>query len=233
MNPAAMSHPDHDDLTGYVLGALESGDERRIASHLEACDRCASELDRLAVVTDVLAESVPQRRAPASLRAQVLDVVDREAAVPRGRARLKRPFTSRLYRSALRPATALVATALVAAAAGGYLIADRDQGDGGTTTHAIESKLRGAEGSIVVEGDAATLHVRGMPTLAKGSVYQVWVADGGATVPSAAFVPHGDGTATAAIPEASRSGADGVMVTRERGVGARAPTFPPVLSAAL
>jgi hypothetical protein len=92
--------------------------------------------------------------------------------------------------------------------------------------------MPGIGGDIQVEGDTATLQVRGMPALSKGAVYQVWVVDAGGPRPSAAFVPHADGTATAAVPEVPGAVSE-VMVTREPRPGRAAPTPPTLLSAQL
>ena len=51
-------------------------------------------------------------------------------------------------------------------------------------------------------------------------------------MPSATFVPHADGTATAAVPEAVE-GADEVMVTAEPRAGRSSPTLPAVLDVRL
>ncbi len=60
-------------------------------------------------------------------------------------------------------------------------------------------------------------------------MYQVWVADPSGTVtPSATFLPHPDGTATAAIPEATDD-VERVMVTAEPGPNRTDPTEPAIL----
>jgi len=72
-----------------------------------------------------------------------------------------------------------------------------------------------------------------MPQLSQGAVYQVWVADpSGAVTPSATFLPHEDGTATAAIPEAGDDVRQ-IMVTSEPGPNRTSPTAPPVLAVKL
>jgi hypothetical protein len=57
----------------------------------------------------------------------------------------------------------------------------------------------------------------------------VWVAEGDSLKPSAAFVPHADGTATAAVPELP-GGASEVLVTREPEAGRTKPTMPSLLA---
>lgn len=237
-----MAHPGRDDLTAYALGALDPAERRELDAHLPGCERCEGELRRLAPAVGVLAESVEQRRPPPELRARLMSVVREEAAAAeprrapgrgRGRSREGRFGLGGLL---LRPAAGLAAVAILAAGAGGYLIA-KDGGDGTEpaepASYELSSeRLPGAGGTLVVEGANATMRVHGMPRLERGAVYQVWVAKGEAVSPSAAFVPRGDGTATAAVPEAA-SGADAVLVTREPRPGKRSPTPPAVMTARL
>jgi hypothetical protein len=224
-------HPSREDLTAYALGALEAGEDRAIAEHADGCETCSAELRYLAPAVGVLAESVDQQPAPPELRERVMAVVREEAETPERAPRARRREGFSWGGMLLRPATALAAVAIVAAGIGGYLAAEGDDPEP-ADTFACTSPMPGAGCSIVVEEDEATMHVHGMPALAEGSVYQVWVASGGAAVPSATFIPHDDGTATAAVPEAAVD-ADEVMVTRERRPGASSPTFPAVLDARL
>lgn len=231
-------HPDRDDLTGFSLGALEPEHEEKIAAHVEGCKACAAEIRHLAPAVGVLAESVEQLEPPPRLRERLLETVHREAesleqgrsAAPRRES--KRPRRSWIGGMLLRPATGLAALALVAAGVGGYLVAEGEDAEQATTV-AAASTLPDAGGFLVVRGDEATLHVHGMPPLeSENAVYQVWVADGSAVRPSANFIPHEDGTATAAVPEAA-DGATEVMVTREPGPNRRTPVGGQVLRAEL
>ena len=226
-----MRHPDRDDLVGFMLGALEPEHEAQVGAHAERCRACTSEISHFAPAVGVLAESVEQLEPPPRLRDSLLETVNREAEGADEQVRRERPARpgrSWLGGLLLRPATGLALVALAVAAAAGYLVADG--GDSGSaTTVAASTPLRGAEGSLVVQGDQATLEVSGMPALEdENAVYQVWVADGETVRPSAAFVPQPDGTATAAVPEAT-AGASMVMVTREAGPGRTEPTLPTVL----
>lgn len=231
-----MAHPSRDDLTAYALGALEPGEERDVAAHADGCERCSAELRRLAPAVGVLAESVEQREPPPELRERLMSVVGEEAAAASparaegaGRARERRGFGWLL----LRPAAGFAAVAIAVAGVGGYLLAQDDgRGAEPKSFELSSSNLPGAGGTLVVEDDQATMQVHGMPRLPKGAVYQVWVADGEAVSPSAAFVPRDDGTATAAVPEAAQ-GADVVMVTREPRPGKLSPTLPTVMTAEL
>lgn len=228
-----MTHPGPDDLAAYAIGGLDPAEEEVVFAHVEACDRCRSELARLAPAVGVLAESVEQREPPPGLRARLLDEVAADAApaaaeTPRRSPRRRFSFGGML----LRPAAGLAAAAVAIAGVGGYLIAKDEDAGPAEETFAVSSPMPAAGGTLVVEGGEATMHVHGMPPLKKGGVYQVWVAAGGQVVPSATFVPHEDGTATAAVPEAVDD-ADEVMVTAEPRAGRSSPTLPAVLDVRL
>ena len=112
----------------------------------------------------------------------------------------------------------------------GYLVADGPGEEAETVPIADASGDAG--GQLVLEDGSATLHMHGMDQLAKGAVYQVWVAGPEGVKPSATFLPHEDGTATAALPEAADD-VDEVMVTAEEGPGRTEPTLPPILDVRL
>jgi hypothetical protein len=71
---------EHLDLcTAHVLGVLDAAGRAELEAHLgEGCEVCAAELRELSGGATVLALSVPQHRAPAALRARVLDAVRAE-----------------------------------------------------------------------------------------------------------------------------------------------------------
>ena len=217
-----MSCPGNDEIVGYALGALEPREEKRFAKHAGRCERCAAELRRLAPAVGALAESVEQVDPPDSLRQSLMATARAEADDDAVRGAAPRRLRGLLW----RPAAVVGASALFAAGAVGYALRDEEE-------DAERIPVAGAEpagGTLVVEEDGATLHAHGMTALAKGAVYQVWVAEDGEVLPSATFVPHADGTATAAVPEAA-DGASEVMVTVEPRPGRRTPTLPTVLDA--
>jgi Anti-sigma-K factor rskA, C-terminal len=218
-------HPSHDDLAAYSLGALDASEERSVGEHLEGCAPCMTELrERLNPAIGVLAESVEQLRPPETLRRELMAAVHGEAA--RDGAVEPQPERSRIGALLMRPAAGIAVIALGAAAVAGYMVAE---GDGGPSAETIPvQSSTGATGTLVVEDGSATLNMRGMEPLERGAVYQVWVADSAGVSPSATFVPHADGTATAAVPEAA-AGADEVMVTKEPMPGRRTPTLPPLV----
>lgn len=229
-----MTHPSREDIAAYAIGGLDAAEEEAVFAHIEICDHCRSELTHLAPAVGVLAESVEQREPPPALRERLLAAIAEDAAPaapePERRRAPARRFS--LGGLLLRPAAGLAAVAIAIAGVGGYLIAEDEQSEPAEETFAVSSPTPEAGGTLVVEGSEATMHVHGMPQLEKGGVYQVWVAAGGEVVPSATFVPHEDGTATAAVPEAAAD-ADEVMVTAEPRAGRTSPTLPAVLDVRL
>ena len=220
-----MGHPSQDDLAAYALGALDRGEERSVTKHIGRCERCATALrERYAAAVAVLAESVEQVEPPPELRQSLMATVREEAAADAGeglgRRRAPRPTGVRGF--LLRPAAGLAAVALGAAGVAGYLVAEGGQGEDAETVP-ITSAQGSAGGELVLEDCSATLEMHGMEQLAKGSVYQVWVADSAGIKPSAAFGPRSDGTATAAVPEASGE-IERLMITREPMAGRKTPT---------
>jgi anti-sigma-K factor RskA len=214
-----------DDLVAYALGALEPREERTVAKHASGCESCTAELRRLAPAVGALAESVEPVDPPESLRQALMAAVHADASEPAA-AEPAAPRGERVRGFLWRPAAVVGAAALVAAGAVGYGLRDEDE-----SAETIEVTGQApAAGSIVVEGNTATLHAHGMAPLAKGAVYQVWVAENGVVTPSAAFVPHSDGTATAAVPEVAE-GATEVLVTEEPRAGRTAPSSDPILDA--
>ena len=228
-------HPGPDDLAAHAIGGLDRREERRVTRHAGRCERCRTELARLAPAVAVLAESVEQHQPPPELRERLLADVRAEAVAER-EGTLRRSRQDGLRGFLLRPAAGLAAVAVLGAAVAGYLVAgDDDEAE----TLSVTSAMGGAEGSLELTGDGATLEMTGMPQLEKGAVYQVWIseeersgtepAQATSIRPSATFVPAGDGSATAAVPEAL-DGPGEVMVTEEPRPGRSTPSGPPLLT---
>jgi anti-sigma factor RsiW len=227
-------HPSPDDLAAYSIGGLDGREERAVEKHLDRCEQCADEMrERFAPAVAVLAESVEQFEPPPELRQSLMATVREEAAdAGEGSDRGRAPRPARGARGfLLRPATGLAVIALLAAGVVGYVVAEGD--DGQTRTVALSNTESAATGTLVVDDESATLHMKGMDPLARGDVYQVWVADPTGVKPSAAFVPGDDGTATAAVPEAAVGEVDRVMITEEPMAGRRTPSGQTVFDAQL
>jgi len=212
-----------DDLAAYVLDALEPEEAEAMERHLETCRECGAQLRWLRPATDLLPETVPRLQPPPELRERVMaevrgDVEQRSAAKAAG---------GRWRNFLLRPAVGIAGAAVIAAGAGGYLIADDQGGDNQQT---IPGPQGGAvTANLVRQGDSGTLELTGLSPLPADEVYQAWVQRDGMVIPSSLFAPRADGTASAAIP-AHLDGADQVMVTREPKGGSPQPTHKPLVS---
>ncbi|MDP9188561.1 MAG: anti-sigma factor [Actinomycetota bacterium] len=225
-----MDHPSREDLAAYAIGGLDPDEQRTVADHAEDCEACVAELRHLAPAVGVLAESVDPLIPPPELRERLLAIVHEEAesGLPEPAPSPRRSRFG-LRSLMLRPVTGLAVGALLVAGLGGYLISENGGSGGDARTVAIPDPAGNAEGELVIDDGNATLQMRGMPQLSQGAVYQVWVADpSGEVTPSATFLPDEDGSATAAIPEASDE-VDRVMVTAEPGPNRTDPTLPPIL----
>lgn len=216
---------DDEQLTGYALGALDPHEAEAAARHVPGCEVCRSAVERMNPALDLIAESVPRYEAPAPMRERLLDVVREEAVSAPAPSRPG--FFARAGSFLLRPATALAAVAVIAAGAGGYALNSGDE----ARVVQVTTEFPGATAEIEIDEDVGTLTATGMPPLPEGEVYQVWVRSGQVTVPSGAFVPRGDGTATAAVELVENSAE--MMVTREPHAGREDPTLPTLMQARL
>ncbi|MGH2924340.1 MAG: anti-sigma factor domain-containing protein [Solirubrobacterales bacterium] len=220
-----------DDLAAYSLGALSDAEAAELLRHLEGCEDCRRQLRWLRPAVDLLLGAVAQVEPPPTLRANLIETVRAEArpdpaAAPAPRRR--RDWGAPLF----RPATAVAAgVLLVVGALGGYLAHQ-------SSTHVSEVAVQAEKGAGPITGtlartdDSAILRLQGMPTLARGQVYEAWVQRGAAMVPSSLFTSRRDRTASAAIP-GGLDGAQAVLVTPEPRGGSPQPTSPPVLEAPL
>ncbi len=104
-----------DDLDAYALGALDSGDARRVEQHVAACADCRRLLDHARGSAASLALSVPMASAGPSVRARVLAAAESEFGVVGAQPAARAPAHIAAQRSRWWLASAAV---LVAALAG-------------------------------------------------------------------------------------------------------------------
>jgi anti-sigma factor RsiW len=205
-----------DDLAAYALDALSAEEASAVEAHLAECDQCRTELRRLEPAVDVLAESVTQLSPPSRLRERLLAETAAKQA-ENGRSGWRRLWPS----WATKPATALVATALIAAGIAGYALRGGDE----------QPPRAAPQMALERQGDSGTLRVSNLPEPEEG-VYQVWIQHGDDVSPSSAFVTDEDGTAETRIPS-DLAGADAVMVTHELERGRERPGGEPLMQTEL
>ena len=239
-----MTHQRYEDSAGaYLLGALPELERQAFERHLEQCEDCRRDVERLRPGAEALPRAATPLSPPPRLRASLMRVVEQEA---RGQAQAPRAtggWRTRLAKvippaPRLRPASAWVSAAVLLAvgvAAGLGLAQALD--DGGSRTLAAqvdETELPRATARLVVpEGrGAAVLRTNGMPSLGEESVYQVWLERDGEVISQSLFEVGPDGRGAGAVTD-RLEGAHAVMVTREPAGGSRAPTEKPVVAVEL
>jgi anti-sigma-K factor RskA len=234
-------------LGAYVLGALPADERLAVERHLEVCERCSEAAASLRVAVNVLPASVPIVEPPRELKDRIMAVVTAEAELlraagseadrPPRRRPVWRPEPGWLGRRPL--ATAGMAAALAAAAAGGVIVLG--EGSGGERSPRVSSErvvsaqitdadiARRARASVRVKGTRASLVVRNLPGPGANRVYQVWLKrSGSAPVPAGATFRVRSGSVD--IPRAMRP-SEQMLVTVEPAGGSREPTGPALIVA--
>lgn len=240
-----MSDTDgHDDLeasvAAWVLGALDGEEAEALRVHVEGCASCREVAARLRRVVGALPLAVDEVAPPRRLRDRVL------AAAIASPPDSVRPVAVRVARSPRPPwrmpripVYAVAAVAVVALLAGAVL--DRElQGppitpapnQAGRFTLSGHQDMSGAQATVIdLRSDGlALVDFRGLPALAPGRVYEVWlIRQGGNPEPAGVFVPDSNG-ARVVLVNRSLAGYSVMAVTNEPGPdGSAAPTQQPQL----
>lgn len=235
-----MTHQSYEENVGaYALGALPELERQAFERHVQGCEDCRREVERLRPGAQALPRAVTPLTPPPRLKASLMEVVKREARERARPARNRRRLAGLVAPlPRLRPAAAWIGAALLLGLglATGFALSETI-GDGGTRT--VAGAVRGtrvpsATARLVIPAGerVAVLRVNGLPTLGPDAIYQAWVKRDGEVVSQSLFSVGRDGKAAAAIPD-SLEEADAVMVTREPAGGSRAPTQKPVLTVGL
>lgn len=227
----------HDDLAAYALGALSGRDAAAVEEHVAECEACSDRLLWLQPAVDLVPASVSQVEPPPELRANLMAIVEAEAAAAEepdaAPARPERRRSWWRLPAPVRPALAgLALLALLVVGVGGYLLG----GDGGgdAESYAVKplSPKLAASGELEVADGKGTLTVDDLPPISEDQVYQAWTSNGEDVRPSSVFVADARGHATAAIPEVPAD-TNRVLVTREPAGGSQVATTGPVAAANL
>jgi anti-sigma-K factor RskA len=212
-----------DDISAWVIGALEPAEAAIVEEHLHSCESCSRQARWLQPATSALLESVEPVEPPPALRERVMSEVRADVA-------RRKPAESRSWLNnfdfLLRPATAMAVIALLAVGVGGYVAFNGDE------TQKINGKPRPhslVQATLEREGDTGTLELTNLRQLESERVYQAWVQHGNVMEDSSLFAARKDGTATAAIPRADLHGGEAVLVTIEPQGGSAQPTTDPLV----
>jgi anti-sigma-K factor RskA len=221
--------PYEDDLAAYLLDALPGDEAHRFERHMDGCARCQEQARWLRGSVEMLPTAIEQLEPPPALRERLMETVRAEADADSPPVQRLRRRRRGWLSSEPRPAIALTAIVIAAAAVGGYVL-----GSGGdnseTVTATAKSTVPGVRASVERTGDEGMLRVSGLPQR-PGHIYEVWVARAGAAPePAGLFQVNRDGTGAAAIPRGLDK-ADQVMVTLEPAGGSTKPTRKPLIAA--
>ncbi|MBN8867102.1 MAG: anti-sigma factor [Solirubrobacterales bacterium] len=211
-------------LPAYLLGSLGQAERLDFEHHLRGCAECRAELDWLEPAVDVLAADVEQVDPSPDLKRKVMASVEADLAET-----APSPASGRLS-VLLRPAVlGAVAAALFLGLMVGYLV-DGDGGPDGPTRQVVTGNSTiGADAVMIASNGTGTLKVSNLKKPGPGRVYQAWIQRGQEIEPTdALFVPRGDGTAVASIPDIR--GVSAVMVSAEPDGGSEQPTTAPVIT---
>jgi anti-sigma factor RsiW len=231
-----------DDIGAYLLGALETDEQRAFEEHLAGCAECREEVVRLEVARDALPRSVDQVAPPERLKASLMETVRAEAPAPAAESSSRAPVRRSRWRELLltRPRYAAAAAAVllvvgVALGAGLGALGGGGGEDARTVAATVDhTRMPTGNASLIVPEDknGAILRVEGMQQPQAGHVYEVWIQRGNEVMPSSLFTVESDGSGAAAIPDELHD-ADAVLVTREPNGGSKRPSEPPVVTVTL
>ncbi len=237
-----MTHERYEENAGaYLLGALPELERQAYERHLEGCDDCRRDVERLRAGAEALPRAVPSLSPPPELKQSLMETVEREAAqhapVRPTRAKPGRRFSDLLPRlPRFGPALALgsVIVLLAGVAIGVGLSSESAEGTRTVAAQVDRQRLPRASARLVVADDrrTAVLRTSGMPSLGADSIYQVWLEHDGEVLSQSLFEVGGDGRGAGAVLD-RLDDADAVMVTREPAGGSRAPTEAPLVTVRL
>jgi anti-sigma-K factor RskA len=234
-------------VAAWVLGATDPDEAERVAAHLETCAICRATVARLRTVVDAIPLSVEEVEPPPQLRQRILAAA---AATPQTAAAPDRTgapivsITRRRPRIAVRPGRvpfAAAAAVAVIALVGGLVVGDivsrstppTQAGQVARFSLAGHDSMAGASASVVdLKSDGiAFVDFSGLPALAPGKVYELWLIGPSNRVDAAAvFIPEGNGSKVVVVSR-PLAGYTTMAVTTEQGPsGVAAPTQQPQLA---
>ncbi|MHB8612344.1 MAG: anti-sigma factor [Candidatus Dormibacteraceae bacterium] len=246
---------DHEEIqnsvAAWVLGASDPDEADKIARHIKGCDSCRAAAAHFRTVVHTIPLAVEEVEPPRRLRQRILAAAAASApsaavAIPirlpvRGRTRRNQWERFRLVgRVPMSAAAAMVAIALV----GGLAIGDVASRSGPAPqpsqvarfTLAGHDSMAGARASVIdLKSDGITfVDFRGLPALAPGKVYELWLIGGANRVDAAGvFIPDGNGDKVVVVNR-PLVGYTTMAVTTEQGPdGVAAPTQQPQLAGSL
>lgn len=237
-------------VAAWVLDAVEADEAAAIRVHIETCQSCREMAARLRRVIGTLPLSVEEVVPAARLRARILSAAKASRpGVPFVDARAKnptrlpqpKPLVARSggHWSAYAAAAGIVLALLVGLVAGDLV----GRGAASSAPNQVarfsltgHQELAGARASVIeLKSDAVALvNFNGLPELASGKVYEVWlITANGRADPAGVFVPDSNGTKVVLVNSSLKAYTQ-MAVTIEIGPdGPKAPTKQPQLYGSL
>jgi anti-sigma-K factor RskA len=242
-----IEHPS-DLLPGYTLDCLEAEEATAVARHLAACQLCRAEMEAYQSVAHQLALVAPSSEPPPELRQRLLARVQLSrssgsAVAHRPRRIAGWPATGQApagrWRS-LNWRTVLLLLVAILAAGNVLLWQQFSRLRQATPPRQVvglsgTEVAPGASGVLVLTADGrqATLIVEGLPPLAAGEQYQLWLIQDGQRSNGGVFSvdPAGYHTMPVLAPQ-TITGYNAFGITIEPAGGSPGPTGPRVLGGA-
>ena len=170
-------HPETRNLLGpYVMGALESREEREIEDHLEGCASCREEARDLRLAHEHLADlAYITEKPPPELKGRIV------AGIPRRRTRRVPSWV------------AAVAAALCVLAVLGAIFTPDLFGGGALASATLSPTDRApdAGGEVSIQGTGENMEVRleawGLPACKREQYYELWLVEGKERVSAGTF----------------------------------------------
>jgi len=192
----AMNHDEAEELLGaYALDALTGDERQRIEEHFLSCEEHRDVATELRATASMLALTVEDRDPSPSLGRRIMEAVNAERSQPAAvpplpllpQNTMTRRRVGRRPSLWMRPAYLAVAAALVVALAAGALIGRLTVPNAATVAYTFQGDAThapGAQARLVYFKDqqAAVVAATGLPKLASGQVYEMWLIGNGVPV---------------------------------------------------
>lgn len=232
-------------IAAWVLGAAEPDEASRISSHVAGCASCREVVSRLQRTTNFLAFDAGELDPPARLRQRILSATSSNEAPLPGRVRERpRPFARRQqslgWRLSARISVFAAAVAVLVALVAG-VVAGEIAGHGAPPPaqnqvarfSLVGHDLMASASATVIDlksDGVALVDFRGLPALAPGKVYELWLITADKRVdPAGVFVPDSNGAKMVLVGK-PLAGYVTMAVTTEVGPdGVQVPTQQPQL----
>jgi anti-sigma-K factor RskA len=169
----------HDDLAGYVLGALDPGERERFTTHLRSCPECQQVVAELTPAAQALESAgfpsglLDDAEPPADLEQRTLKRVERAARKTPARPR-RRHLPSRTW-------LVSAAAAVVVVAGSGAAVTVLESGPAAAATFAMKAADGGSGSGHAAayrqsSGWSIKLTLHHLKQLPRGSFYECWYA---------------------------------------------------------